>query len=294
MKTIVITGANSGIGFETAKHLALQGNRIIAASRQKEETLKQSADLDKLAKATHSSASVEFMHLDLNDLDSVRQFADVLKSKYEIIDTLICNAGIMNSPYKLTIDGYEQQFQTNFLSHFYLTHLLMDRILLSSDPRIIHVGSASSEKGLIHSLESLERICKVAEEEYVAITSYRESKLAQQICLFEFARKPEYSKIKFSLVHPGIVNTNLFYRNSGVWYKIIMLPFVYLGYLTGFFKTPKQGAQTSIFLATINDYPNGTYWHGRKKLQPNPISGDLEYAKALFEWSVRKLNILKK
>lgn len=291
MKTIIITGANSGIGYETARHLALLGNRIIAASRKKEETLKQIAELNQLAKAKHTNASVEFMHLDLNDLDSVRQFAQELKTMYDSIDTLICNAGIMNSPYKITKDGYEQQFQTNFLSHFYLTYLLMDKILMASDPKVIYVGSASSEKGIIHSLSDLERISKVAEAEYIAITSYRESKLAQQICLFEFARKPEYKKIKFSLVHPGIVNTNLFYRNNGIWYKIVMLPFVYIGYLVGFFKTPKQGAQTSIFLATENEYPSGTYWHGHKKLQSNPISDDLNYAQALFQWTKMQLKI---
>lgn len=145
------------------------------------------------------------------------------------------------------MDGYEQQFQTNFLSHFYLTQLLIDTILKSENPKIINLCSASAEKGVLNSIDELEKISTVSEQEYDAMQSYREAKLAQQISVMHFARMPEYKKIKFSAIHPGIVNTNLFYRNSGMLYKIAMLPFVYLGYAFGFFKTPKQGAKTSIF-----------------------------------------------
>ncbi|HOK61056.1 MAG: SDR family NAD(P)-dependent oxidoreductase [Tenuifilum sp.] len=289
MRTIVITGANSGIGYETAKYLAFKGNTIIAASRQKDETLKIIDNLNLQCKKANSKGSVKFYHLDLNDLKSVKTFAEKVITDYPIIDTLICNAGIMNSPYKVTEDGYEQQFQTNFLSHFYLTHLLIDTIIKSDNPKIINVCSASAEKGTINTIEELEKISKISEQEYNAMKSYREAKLAQQISVMQFARMQEYIKIKFSVIHPGIVNTNLFYRNSGTLYKIAMLPFVYLGYAFGFFKTPKQGAKTTIFLSENDNYESGFYWNNTKQLTPNPISNDENYSKQLYEWTLKKI-----
>lgn len=289
MKTIVITGANSGIGYETAKYLALKGNYIIAASRKKDETIKIIDNLNLQCKKENSKGIVKFYHLDLNDLNTVLSFAEQIISEYTTIDMLICNAGIMNSPFKTTIDGYEQQFQTNFLSHFYLTHLLIDKIIKSDNPKIINVCSASAEKGTINTIDELEKISKISEQQYDAMKSYREAKLAQQVSVMQFARMSEYNKIKFSVIHPGIVNTNLFYRNSGTLYKIAMLPFVYLGYAFGFFKTPKQGAKTTIFLAENDDYESGFYWNNTKRLMSNPISNNENYAKQLYEWTMNKI-----
>jgi hypothetical protein len=121
------------------------------------------------------------------------------------------------------------------------------------------------------------------------MTSYRESKLAQQVSVIEFASQVKYQKIKFSLIHPGIVNTNLFYRNSGKLYRYVMLPFVYLGYALGFFKTPKQGAATTILLSETDGYESGSHWTKQKQLAPNPITENLEYARELWDWSVEQI-----
>lgn len=286
MKTILITGANSGIGYETAKHLALSGNTIIAASRKKESTLQAVEKLNRLCSEKGSEGKVIFYDLDLASLESVSGFAGRIKEQYGVVDTLICNAGIMNAPYRLTPDGYESQFQTNFLSHFFLTQLLIDNILRSDNPKVINVCSASAEKGTIESTERLEQISRVKETDYDAMTSYRESKLAQQVTVLHMSRQEEYKKIRFSLIHPGIVNTNLFYRNSGQWYRIAMIPFVYLGYLFGFFQTPVKGARTSVYLAENDDYESGGYWHLRKRLTPNPVTQNHKYSEDLWKWAV--------
>jgi NAD(P)-dependent dehydrogenase (short-subunit alcohol dehydrogenase family) len=237
-----------------------------------------------------SRGKAVFYNLDLANLESVREFVAEVTTDYPVIDTLICNAGVMNTPYRLTVDGFETQFQVNFLSHFMISHGVIDNLQKSETPKLINVCSASAEKGQIDSLEELRRISTISEDEYDAMTSYRESKLAQQVSVIEFARQGQYQKIKFSLIHPGIVNTNLFYRNSGNLYKIVMLPFVYLGYVFGFFKTPKQGAETSILLSETDGYESGLHWTKQKQLPPNPITENLEYSRELWNWSVEQIS----
>lgn len=232
MKNIIITGANSGIGYETAKHLALAGNTVIAASRKKESILQVIDELNRLCSGRGSKGKVLFFDLDLASLKS-------------------------------------------------------------DNPKIINVCSASAEKGAIASIRELADISRVEESNYDAMTSYRESKLAQQVSVMHMSRQESYRKIKFSLIHPGIVNTNLFYRNSGAWYRIVMVPFVYLGYLFGFFQTPAKGAQTSIWLAENDDYETGRYWHHRKQLTPNPISQELKYPEELWNWTVEQPDKIK-
>lgn len=261
MKNIIITGANSGIGYETAKHLALAGNTVIAASRSKESTLQVIEELNRLCSVKGSKGKVVFFDLDLTSLKSVADFAVRVKEQFNVVDTLICNAGIMDTPYRLTCDGFELQFQTNFLSHFYLTQLLIDTVLKSDNPKIINVCSASAEKGSISSVHELAFISRVEESNYDAMRSYRVSKLAQQVSVLHMSRQERYNKIKFSLIHPGIVNTNLFYRNSGAWYRIVMFPFVYVGYLFGFFQTPAKGAQTSSTLKNCGTGPLSSQTH---------------------------------
>ena len=291
MKTIIVTGANSGIGYETAQALALNGNTIIAASRDREETREKIEGLNRICDEAVSRGKVVFYDVDLANLKSVREFIAEVTTDYPVIDTLICNAGVMNAPYRLTVDGFETQFQVNFLSHFMISHGVIENLQKSENPKLINVCSASAEKGQIDSLEELRRISTISEDEYDAMTSYRESKLAQQVSVTEFARQGRYQKIKFSLVHPGIVNTNLFYRNSSNLYKLVMLPFVYLGYLFGFFQTPKQGAATTLFLSETDDYESGSYWSKQKELTPNPITKNLEYSRELWNWSVDLISV---
>ncbi len=290
MKTIIITGANSGIGFETAKQLLLNGHTVIVASRNHEDGQTKVSQLNELGQAEQSTGRAIYCHLDLADSESVRACAQNIKGQFSKIDTLICNAGVMNPPYQITKDGFELQFQTNFLSHFLLTHLLLEALNQSENPKVINVCSASAEKGEIDHVDQLESIAKVRESDYDAMTSYRESKLAQEVSVMEFSRQEEYRHVKFSLIHPGVVNTSLFYRNQGAWYKVAMYPFVYLGYAFGWFKTPKQGAETSIFLAETDDYESGHYWHNKKHIPANPIAHDQDYAKALWSWSCRSIN----
>ncbi len=215
MKTILITGGSSGIGLETARALAKQGYLVISASREKPKTIEIIRDVNADLEKTGAKGKLVFMPLDLMDLISVKEMVNNFVESYPSLDILICNAGIMNAPYRITKDGFESEFQTNFLSHYYLTKALLPTLLKSNNPKVINVCSSSAEKGKIHDVQQLEKISRVEVDEYDAMTSYRESKLAQEITVLYLSRQDQYQDICFSLLNPGVVNTNLYYKNSG-------------------------------------------------------------------------------
>ncbi len=142
-KKFVITGANSGIGFETARACATHGAHIILACRDEEKGERAIAQL----KQSQIRGEVENMKLDLNSLSSIREFSNNLLDHYENIDGLVNNAGIMMNPYQLTEDGFESQFGINHLGHFALTGLLMPALLSTPNARIVNVSSGAHSMG---------------------------------------------------------------------------------------------------------------------------------------------------
>ena len=144
-KVAIITGANSGICWDTAVALAEKSATVILACRH---LVKSQVALDAL-KTRVPNADVELMQLDLASQASVRQFADALKAKYDRLELLINNAGIMMVPYARTVDGFESQFGINHLGHFALTRLLLDRILATSSARVVTVSSGAHMLGNI-------------------------------------------------------------------------------------------------------------------------------------------------
>src|SRR6201991_4226895 len=136
-RTAVITGANTGLGYETAAALAAKGPPVVLAVRNPD---KGKGAADRIVKAT-PAASVAVQELDLTSLDSIRAAADELKSRHDSIDLLINNAGVMFTPRSTTKDGFELQFGTNHLGHFALTGLLLDRLLPVAGSRVVTVSS---------------------------------------------------------------------------------------------------------------------------------------------------------
>src|SRR5258708_39535347 len=132
-RTAVITGANTGLGYETAAALAAKGANVVLAVRN----LDKGKDAARLIAQRHPGASVAVQELDLTSLDSIRAAADQLRSNHESIDLLINNAGVMFTPKSTTKDGFELQFGTNHLGHFALTNLLLDRVLAAQGSRIV-------------------------------------------------------------------------------------------------------------------------------------------------------------
>ncbi|NWJ48473.1 MAG: SDR family oxidoreductase [Chloroflexi bacterium] len=197
----VITGANSGLGYETSLALAAKGAQVIMTSRDPE---RGKAALNRI-KQQLPAASLELMTLDLGSLASIRSFALEFRAKYSRLDLLINNAGVMAIPFRKTVDGFETQLGTNHLGHFALTGLLLDTILETPSSRIVNVSSGLHRSGYIH-FDDL-----YLEKKYTPYAAYSQSKIANLYFTFELQRKLEAlgSKTISVSAHPGYAATNL-------------------------------------------------------------------------------------
>ncbi len=206
-QTIVITGANSGLGFETAFALAGKGAEIILAVRNASKGEKA---VDRIL-SVHPKANVRVMELDLSDLSSIRHFAASFQENYESLSVLINNAGVMIPPYSRTKDGFELQFGSNHLGHFALTGLLLPRILSTPKSRVVTLSSLAAINGYI-DFENLN-----GENGYKPMKYYGQSKLANLLFARELQNKfNQHGATPISVAcHPGLSHTNLMSRGSG-------------------------------------------------------------------------------
>jgi NAD(P)-dependent dehydrogenase (short-subunit alcohol dehydrogenase family) len=217
-KVIIVTGANSGIGYEAAKEFARKGARTILACRSMD---KAQAALDQI-KQEIPTATAEIMELDLASLASVREFAEAFKARYDQLDILVNNAGIMWVPYQKTVDGFESQFGTNHLGHFALTGLLMDLVLKTPDARIVNVSSVGHRSGTM----DFDNLMFEGGKEYGRHRAYGRSKLANLLFTYELQRKFEAmdADVIATAAHPGGSNTNLSRYIEEIWYFKALRP----------------------------------------------------------------------
>ena len=170
-----VTGGTSGLGWATVIALAQSGWRVIFSARSEQKGLLALAKLGALVKG----AEAAWIPLDLEDFPSIRKAAHELRGLTKTIDVLLLNAGVKNPPWSLTADGYETQFQVNYLGHFLLFQLVQDLVLASPTKRVVSVASSSSDKATSNSLENFQLYARMAQETYDANQSFCESKLAQ-------------------------------------------------------------------------------------------------------------------
>ncbi|XP_045078289.1 retinol dehydrogenase 12-like isoform X2 [Coregonus clupeaformis] len=179
-RTVVITGANTGIGKETAWDMAMRGARVIMACRDLTRGEAAAAEI----RSSTGNTNVVVQQLDLASLGSVRQFAREFIATETRLDILINNAGIMLCPKSLTVDGFESQFAVNHLGHFLLTNLLLDMLKASTPSRVINVSSIAHQGGKIH-FEDL----NFDKKGYNSVIAYKQSKLANLLFSRELARR---------------------------------------------------------------------------------------------------------
>jgi len=244
-RTAVITGANTGLGFETAAALAARGARVVLAVRNLDKGKQAATGIS----AAAPGAQVELQELDLTSLDSVRSAAAQLRSDHDRIDLLINNAGVMYTPKSNTKDGFELQFGTNHLGHFALTGLLLDRLLPVAGSRVVTVSSIGHRiRAAIH-FDDLQW-----ERRYGRVAAYGQSKLANLLFTYELQRRLAPGGTTVALAaHPGGSATELT-RN------LPRLLAVAVPLVEPLFQSAEQGALPTLRAATDPGARGGQYY----------------------------------
>ncbi len=202
-KTIVVTGGNSGLGFESAKVLASKGAEVVLACR----STRRGEDAKQEILTAFPEVELRVMNLDLQDLSSVEAFANEFSERYNRLDVLLNNAGIMNTPYRLTQDGFESQMGTNHLGHFALTGRLLGMLERTPKSRVVTVSSSGHRVGRMRFDNLLFRDGRG----YTPLQAYGRSKLANLLFAYELQRRLERHRVDCISVaaHPGASQTNL-------------------------------------------------------------------------------------
>ena len=205
-RTVVVTGANTGVGFAVARALAGHGARVVLACRD----LGKAADAAARIVDAFPRIAARVISLDLASLASVREAATELRSEYSAIDLLINNGGVMEPPYHRTRDGFELTLATNHLGHFALTGLLLSRLMETQGSRIVTVSSEGHARGMI-DFDDLQ-----SEVGYRPAAAYCQSKLANLLFTYELDRRLRAAGTHTNALacHPGIVLTNLYRTRS--------------------------------------------------------------------------------
>jgi NAD(P)-dependent dehydrogenase (short-subunit alcohol dehydrogenase family) len=199
-RTAVITGANTGLGYETAAALAAKGAHVVLAVRN----LDKGKEAARRIEQANPGAQVELQELDLSSLESIRSAAGELRSKHDNIDLLINNAGVMMTPKSTTKDGFELQFGTNHLGHFALTGLLLDRVLAAPGSRVVTVSSQGQRFVRGIRFDDLQW-----DRDYSRIGAYGQAKLANLLFTYELQRRLTGTNTIAAAAHPGGSNTEL-------------------------------------------------------------------------------------
>jgi len=273
-KTVVITGANSGIGKATALALARSGAKVVITAR---DPSKGEAALSTL-RSVSRNAQGELVLFDLGDLDEVRSGASQILALCDRIDVLVNNAGVVLSQRRETVDGFEATFAINHLGPFLLTQLLTERLQESAPARIVNVAS-TAHKEARHGLDFDDL---QSTKHYRGLEVYAHSKLANIYFTTELARRLHGSGVTANCLHPGTVATG--YGRDGDTSGVLAFG---LKVAAPFFLTPEKGAHTSIYLASSPEIEGvtGKYFVKCKPRQPSKAGQNAAAARRLWEIS---------
>ncbi|XP_062851767.1 retinol dehydrogenase 14a isoform X2 [Trichomycterus rosablanca] len=274
-KTVIITGANSGIGKAAATELLRREARVIMACRSRERAERAAQEMRSEAGTERGELLIRV--LDLSCLTSIRSFCSLINQEEPKLDVLINNAGIYQCPYTKTEDGFEMQFGVNHLGHFLLTHLLLDLLKRSAPSRVVVVSSKLYKYGEIN-FDDLN-----SERSYNKAFAYSRSKLANLLFTLELSQRLEGTGITVNALTPGIVRTNL---GRHVHIPLLAKPLFNLA-SWALFKTPEEGARTSVYLACSPDVEGvqGKCFADCQEEKLLPKATDEEVAKKLWDIS---------
>lgn len=267
-KTVFITGATSGIGFEAAKVLAQKGARVVFTSRSESKG-------QKTLEALRQWAGHERIHMiiaDLSVLSSVREAAGQFLDQFERLDVLINNAGLWANRRTETPDGLEMNLAVNHLAPFLLTNLLMDRLQEGVGGRIIMVSSEAHRSAHFNFKDP------ELKQRYIGFVAYAQSKLANILFTRKLAEMLDPDQVTANCLHPGVVATNLFDKVTP-WLKklfgVLML-------------SPEKGAETTIYLATAPQAASysGAYFVKKRPKEPSKAAQNDQTAQRIWDLSL--------
>jgi NAD(P)-dependent dehydrogenase (short-subunit alcohol dehydrogenase family) len=271
-KTCVVTGANSGIGKETALGLARMGARVVLVCRNPD---KGKAALAEIARES-KSAQPELLIADVSSQASVRELASQIREKYKQIDVLLNNAGAGLNRRQVSADGIEMTLAVNHLGPFLLTSLLLDLLKASAPSRVINVSSEASRRARIDMSD-----IQFERRKYALFAAYGQAKLMLNMSTFEMAQRVDGTGVTVNCLHPGVVATNFGGSDAPLGMKIL------LGAMRPFFLSPVRGAQTSIYVASSPDVAqiSGKYFIKSKPAESNQLARDPKLTAEVWEWS---------
>jgi len=279
--TVLITGGNVGLGFETAKNLALMRATVIIANNEKENSLEAIQSL----KVQTTNDNIHFMDLNLASLKSISSFAEEFQKKFQKLDILINNAGVICSPRKLSEDGFEYTFAVNYIGHFYLSLKLIELLKASKPSRIIILSSVLHKKSQIVWQDIM------LQNSYGSLKAYAQSKLALFLFTRELNRRVENQGVKVVSLHPGVCRTEIIADiKKGFWKMacfLLIQPFWF--YTT---KSTLQGAQTTIHCSIIDHQKlkGGQYYVDCEEFKDPKANRYLNDQKRLWDETLSLIN----
>lgn len=273
-KVAVVTGANTGIGRETARGLLREGATVILAVRDVEKGEAARADIV----ASTGYADAEVMELDLASTASIRRFAAAFRARFDRLDVLVHNAGVWTRTRSETVDGFETTFGVNHLGPFLLTHELSSLLLASAPARVVVVSSALHYRGVLDLDDPM-----FERRAYGGTRAYNQSKLANVLFTKALARRLEGTGVTVNALHPGVVATELTRELPG-----------FVKALAGvFLLTPSQGAATSLHVAISEEggRVTGEYFERSRTKRASRAACDETNQERLWKLSERLLGL---
>ena len=270
-KTVLITGADGGIGSETTRGLAKKGATIFMACLD----LKEATPVFEDIKHESGNQNIELMQLDLASLPSIRTFANQFTQKFKQLHVLINNAGVFCWNREETEDGFEKTIGINFLGHFLLTNLLLPLLTQTTGSRILNVASNAYFKGKIN-LHDLH-----LKKKYRGVNAYDSSKLAIVLFTQELAERLKDTGVTVNTLHPGHAATNIWNMWPGKWYQALLFKVLKM-----LMRPTVEAAQNSIYLASSDEVAGitGKYFDNKKTKEVSPNAKDIKLQKEL--WSI--------
>ena len=275
-KTIMVTGANSGIGKEAALQLAERGAHVVMVCRNRERGEPALAEI----KTKSGNDTIELMTADYESQRQIRDLADHYKRTHDRLDVLVNNAGLYLSERHETEDGIEATWAVNHLGPFLLTNLLLDVIKASAPARIVTVASDAHRAGTL-DFDDLEM-----KEKYRWIAAYAQSKLANVMFTYELARRLEGSGVTATVMHPGTVATGIWNRNKNVLNYLLRL-------FKPFYMSSKKSAEAVVRLAVAPGVEgvSGKYFDRMNAANSSDASYDKEAAARLWQISAEQVGL---